>query len=154
MDVAVRHQFSGGHSQGGNRIQIDLQGYCRACLMHISMLGAMDLGEVGAKLAHIRAKIDGICQPTAKQTVIHPRHRHEPECDRLDALLRRTVVQRRCVSIQHRQDKLQIVSKPMLEFPCKNIVLVNQPPQGLHPRLVATASASTLAKPVKKLMSC
>ena len=62
--------------------------------MHITMLRAINVCEIRAKLLHIRPKIDGIRHPVAKQIVIHSRHRHKSECDRLYAMLRRAVVQR------------------------------------------------------------
>ena len=54
------------------------------------------------------------------------------------------------MSIQHRHDKLQIVSDPVLQFPCENIVLVNQPPQGLRPRLSCNSFGKHVGKAGQK----
>ena len=36
--------------------------------MHVWMLGIVNVGEIGAELPYIQAKINGVCQATAKQT--------------------------------------------------------------------------------------
>lgn len=176
MDIGIRYDLGNHQTHGGYRIKIKQHGAWPTIDHQAARKGmlALKCAEACTEQAYKFVEINIPSQAVSQKMIIDIGQAHHPLCDGSQALLGIAFIGIDLLA-QYGRDQLQIIAHPMLKLFCRDVIFNQEIWRSFNRRslspinpsigsmvagstfvraTVATASATTLAKPVWKFRSC